>query len=101
MDRVVTLGKRVVGAVDAYGEPAITWTDISIWAERRDLRGDEKWAAQQVVGTTACTYRIYYRTDLTLDDRLVDGADTYDLHAIAEIGRKEGLELTCSARKGG
>ena len=98
LDRVVTLGKKTVSGQDSYGEETVTWTDVIVWAERRDLRGDERWTAQQVMGKQTCVYRIYYRTDLTVEDRLVDGSDTYDIHSIAEIGRKEGLELLCSAR---
>jgi SPP1 family predicted phage head-tail adaptor len=98
LDRLVTLGKRTVASQDAYGEEVASWTDVQVWAERRDLRGDERWAAQQVVGTTACIYRIYWRSDLTVEDRLVDDGVTYDIHAIVEVGRKEGLELQCSAR---
>jgi SPP1 family predicted phage head-tail adaptor len=98
LDRLVTLGKRTVASLDSYGEEQVTWADVQVWAERRELRGDEKWGAQQVIGTAACTYRIYYRTDLDVEDRLVDDSVTYDIHAISEIGRREGLELTCSAR---
>lgn len=98
LDRLVTLGKKTVAAVTDYGEETVTWTDVEVWAERRELRGEERWAAQQVVGTRACIYRIYYRTDLTVEDRLVDGGDTYDIQAINELGRREGLELVCVAR---
>lgn len=98
MDRLVTLQVKTVTGVDDYGEETNTWTDVSVWAERRELRGEERWAAQQVVGTRACFYRVYYRTDLTVEDRLVDGSDTYDIKAINEIGRREGLELMCVAR---
>lgn len=98
LDRLVTLGKRTVASLTDYGEETVTWTDVPVWAERRDLRGDERWTAQQVMGTQTCVYRIYYRTDLTVEDRLVDGADTYDIHSVVEVGRREGLELLCSAR---
>lgn len=98
MDRLVTLYKRTVASLSDYGEEVVTWATEQVWAERRELRGDERWAAQQVVGTRACRYRIRYRTDLAVDDRLVDGSDTYNVHAIVELGRKEGLELTCTAR---
>lgn len=98
LDRLVTLQIKTVGAKDDYGEETQTWADHPVWAERRELRGDEKWTAQQVLGTRACTYRIYYRTDLTVEDRLVDGSDTYDIQAINDIGRREGLELVCVAR---
>ena len=98
MDRLVTLYKRTVASLSDYGEETVTWATAQVWGERVELRGEERWTAQQVVGTRACKYRIRYRTDLAVDDRLVDGDDTYDIHAIVELGRKEGLELACTAR---
>lgn len=98
LDRLVTLYKRTVASLTDFGEETATWDTVQVWAERLELRGDERWTAQQVVGTRACRYRIRYRTDLAVDDLLVDGSDTYDVHAIVELGRKEGLELTCTAR---
>jgi head-tail adaptor len=70
-----------------------------VWAERRELKGDEKWAAQQVIGSIACKYRIRYRDDVGPLDMLIDAAGTeYDIQSAIEIGRCEGLELTVMAR---
>ncbi len=70
-----------------------------VWAERLELRGDERWNAQQVVAGISCKYRIRYRDDVGPMDVVVD-ADSreYDISAALELGRKEGLELTCSVR---
>jgi head-tail adaptor len=69
------------------------------WAQRLELRGDERWNAQQVVAKIACKYKIRYRSDITPMIRLVDAYDReYDIEAALELGRKEGLELLVSAR---
>lgn len=69
------------------------------WAERRELRGDERWNAQQVVAAISAKYRIRYRSDITPMVRVVDAdGREYDIQAQLELGRKEGLELIVSAR---
>ena len=70
-----------------------------VWGEKLDLKGDERWNAQQVVAGLSCKYRIRYRADVGPLDILIDSDDReYDIHAASELGRKEGLELLCSAR---
>ena len=70
-----------------------------VWAERLELRGDERWNAQQVVAGISCKYRIRYRNDVGPLDVLIDSdSREYDIEAALELGRKEGLELLVSAR---
>ena len=95
MDRIVTLRVRSASSVSAYGEETWTYTDYEVWAERRELRGSERYEASQVVDTFDCKYRIRYREDLSVKDLLVDGSDTFDIVAILPLGRREGLELLC------
>ena len=69
------------------------------WAERLELRGDERWSAQQVVAAISAKYRIRYRSDITPMVRLVDAdGREYDIQAQLELGRREGIELIVSAR---
>lgn len=69
------------------------------WAERLELRGDERWSAQQTIAKIACKYRIRYRSDITPMIRVVDAdGREYDIQAQLELGRKEGIELIVSAR---
>jgi len=71
----------------------------TVWAERLELRGDERWNAQQVVAGISCKYRIRYRDDVGPLDVLIDSdSREYDITAALELGRKEGLELLVSAR---
>ena len=69
------------------------------WAERLELRGDERWNAQQVVAGLSCKYRIRYRSDVGPLNVLIDSdSREYNIEAALELGRKDGLELLCSAR---
>ncbi len=71
----------------------------TVWAERLELRGDERWNAQQVVAGLACKYRIRYRDDVGPLDVLTDSdSKEYDIQAALELGRKDGIELMCSTR---
>jgi len=71
----------------------------TVWAERLELRGDERWSAMQIVANVNCKYRIRYRDDVTAQCKLIDDAGReYDIQPPLELGRKEGLELICSVR---
>jgi head-tail adaptor len=85
-------------ALDADNKVKPVIRSYQEWAERRELRGDERWSAQQVVAKIACKYRIRYRDDVGPLNILIDGDREYDIHAALELGRREGLELIVSAR---
>ena len=99
LDRRVTLRGKISDA-NAYGEQIETWIDIdTIWAQRKELRGSERWEAQRVNPMVECKYVIRWRSDVTAKHRLVDGSRDYDIKAVLELGRHEGLELICAARE--
>jgi len=71
----------------------------TVWAERLELRGTERWNAQQVVPTLSVKYRLRYRDDITAQCILIDDANReYDIQPPIELGRKDGIELICSVR---
>lgn len=93
MDRLITLKKRSSSSQDTYGTEINIWTDMVVWAERWELKGNERFIAQQQLATLSARYFIYYREDLTTQDLLVDGDHTFNIQAILSIGRRKGLEL--------
>jgi SPP1 family predicted phage head-tail adaptor len=99
LDRLIVI-KSPKTETNGYGEEVTTTYSplATVWAKRLELKGDEKWVSQQVLATTACKYQIRYRTDVTPLCVIVSDSKTYDIHSIVEIGRREGLELTCTAR---
>ena len=98
MDHRVTLQRRVLTR-NASGEDVATFEDVAtVWAEKRDIRGREYFAASQERSEVTTRWFIRYRDDASVLHRLVYGAVAYDIEWAAEIGRHEGLELYTIAR---
>lgn len=84
---------------DAAGQPVKTWsTFATVWAEKRDMRGSERFDAQQIVDDEVATFVIRWLAGVTAEMRVVADGRTYEIvGAPAEIGRREGLEITGKA----
>jgi SPP1 family predicted phage head-tail adaptor len=96
LDRRVILQTRSLASVNAFGEKIPSWSTLAeVWAERRDITGREFFAAGQQHAEASAAFRIRYKAGLTTINRIVDGSVTYDVLHIAEIGRREGLEIVC------
>lgn len=82
---------------DSYGEPIATWsTFATVWAQRRDMRGSERFTAEHDVAVRSAVYRLYWMSGVDEQMRIVDGA-TYRITGIAEDRRQNWLELTVEA----
>lgn len=96
MDRRIKL-QRAVEAQDGFGTPIKTWQDIAskptVWAEVEPLGGRETFASQELLAEADSRFRVRYRTDITVEMRIVYQGDNYDIKSIAELGRHEGLEI--------
>jgi SPP1 family predicted phage head-tail adaptor len=96
MDRRVTLQSRTVSR-DATGAGIETFATLAtVWAERRNMAGREQQMSGSETAMADAVYRIRWRTGIQADMRVVEGAATWDVFSVNEIGRREGLELTCS-----
>ena len=84
---------------NAYGESVRSWSTLAtVWASVRPMRGDESFAAGREVAEREAVFRIRYRGDVTPAMRLdYDGAK-WDILHIAEIGRREGLDIRAQAK---
>lgn len=85
-----------------YGEEIAGWSDLAnIWAEVRPASGNESFTENQFLAKADTTFRIRWsnvtKTITALDRILFDGR-YFDITAIREIGRAEGLELDAFAR---
>lgn len=100
LDRPVELRHRVL-TQNAAGEKVASWpsTYASVWAQKRDVRGMKRFTAQQFVADQTTEFTLRHRTDVLQTDRLVttDDGKVYEITQIAEIGRREGLDLLCRA----
>lgn len=101
--RAGALDRRVViqsatTAQDASGQPIETWsTFATVWAERKDLRGSERFASEQELALRTATFRIRWLSGLHEEMRVVDAGTTYDLVGIADDRRQGWMELACEA----
>lgn len=76
------------------GEEVVSWIPLdTVWAEVKQLRGREFFAAAQMQGAMDHQVFIRYRTDITRDMRLMWGSQPLDIVGIAEIGNRDGLEI--------
>jgi SPP1 family predicted phage head-tail adaptor len=101
LDRRVTLRRASVKTND-FGEDVETWGDLAIvWAARAEVSNRERFAAQEVGATLVARFRVRYSQrihDLSpLDRIMVDGRE-HNITGVAEIGRREGFEITAAAR---
>lgn len=97
MDRRVTLQSRTL-TTNAYGEQVVSYTDLdTVWAEKWDLRGREYFAAQQVNADVTTRWRVRWRSDVSVLDRVLYDSVAYDINQVVEMGRQDGLELLTTA----
>src|SRR3990167_7369154 len=85
MDRRITL-RALVETQDATGEPVQSWsTFATVWSERRDTRGSERFQSDQVLPIRSTVFIMRWlagvRETMTILD--VDGS-VYDIKGLAE-----------------
>lgn len=98
LDRRITLQRKST-VQNSTGEQIETWIDLApVWASKKDLRGNERFAAQQIMAEVDTQFRIRYRAGLTPIDRVFYAGKYYDVKAVLEIGRREGMDLMAQAR---
>lgn len=94
--RILTVTETADAVLNGLVRTTVTLADV--WAEKRDLRGREFFAGAAANSEIDTIFRIRWRSDVTPLDRLsLDGRE-YDIVSVAEIGRREGLEINAKAR---
>jgi SPP1 family predicted phage head-tail adaptor len=101
LDRRITI-RRATYTTNDFGEAVPTWADLAtVWASKEDIRDGERFAAQEVAASITTRFRIRYSNvvcDVSPKDRVVFGGRVYNIMAVKEIRRREGLEITAAAR---
>lgn len=93
-DRRITFQRRTVTRDTNTGRDTITWPDVAtVWASKTELTGRELLLAQQMVATAEVRFNIRWRSDLLASDRISCEGKTYDIQHLAEIGRREDLDI--------
>lgn len=101
MDRRITI-QQSDSTRTALGDPNGSWTTLaSVWAEVVPTSGREytNGAAEQRVASRVTRFRIRYLAAAAADTqlRVLYNGQTYDIQHIAEIGRRQGLDLVGEA----
>ena len=100
LDRRITVQRKSIAHSDS-GQEVVTWQDVAeVWAEKVENRGEERFAAQQLVGHAIKTFRIRWSSvvdEITTEHRLTFDGREYDITDVREIGRRDGLELDAFA----
>lgn len=101
LDRRITLQRATV-TQNECGEEISTWgTLATVWAAKLNVSDGEKVAASEVAAQIDLRFQIRWDSswsDLNPKDRVVFEGRTFDLAGVKELGRREGLELSCAAR---
>lgn len=100
LDRRITL-ERYTTTYNEFNEPVEAWTTLGrVWASKRDVSDRERVAAAEVSAEISTRFQIRYSStvaDLSPKDRLTYEGRIYNISAVKEIGRREGLEISAAA----
>ncbi len=101
LDRRITI-ERSTETRDGLNNPVKTWLPIAtVWASKSDVSDSERVASQEVgaeIGTRFRIRRSRQVADINPKDRVIFEGRRYDISAVKEIGRREGLEISAVAR---
>ncbi len=104
LDRQITLQRFTSTQDSGSGEEVRVWSTLGpdyIFASKKDVSDGERVAAAEVSASITTRFQIRWDpawSDLNPKDRLTSEGRIYDIEAVKEIGRREGLEISASAR---
>lgn len=102
LDRRITI-ERATLTVNDYGERAETWTTLAtVWAEvnYRPGSGSETIQSDQIYAVQRVRFVIRYSSTVSgvrPSDRVSYAGQYYQIEAVQEIGREEGLRLVTTS----
>jgi head-tail adaptor len=109
LDRRISI-QRKTDTRDAHGQPIPVWAQIGRqrWAAYYPVSGGERFISEQFVSRQQTEFQVQWAQDLaSLSplDRVVfpysatpADSDIYDIMAVHEIGRREGLRIMTARR---
>jgi SPP1 family predicted phage head-tail adaptor len=82
----------------SLGGEVKSWsTFATVWASRRDVKGNERFAAEQDIATRAAVYSIHWIDGVRETMRVTDAGVTYEIKGIADNRRQNWIELSVEA----
>ncbi len=101
LDRRIAIERATV-TVNGYNEEVRSWTILAtVWAAVWPIADGERWRAGEVGATVTHRFRIRWSStvsDITPADRISFDGRIFEISGSKEIGRREGIEITASAR---
>jgi SPP1 family predicted phage head-tail adaptor len=95
-DRQLMLQRPASAPQDAFGAPAPAgWVDVAkVWGWQKPTTGTELTLGEQLTAQQVVTWQIRYRRDVVPTWQFTCEGRTYQITAVAEVGRRAGLLLT-------
>lgn len=102
LDRQITLLARVL-TKNGFNEEVETWPGpgLTVWASYEPVKDAERLRAAEVAASITARFQIRWSPDvagLSEVDRLSFDSRSFDIVAVKEINRREGLEISATAR---
>jgi head-tail adaptor len=101
LDRRVTLERKTV-THSASGAPIETWSSLATRsASVNPVSGSERFTDPQIVARDQTEFQMRWSpgiADLSPVDRITYGGNVWDILAVSEIGRREGLKIIAQRR---
>jgi SPP1 family predicted phage head-tail adaptor len=101
LDRRIVI-ERVTITPDEFNGATETWATLAtVWASKSDVKDGERMRAGSVSSEITTRFRIRYSTtvaDVSPKDRIQFDGLVFDIVAVKEINRREGIEITAAAR---
>lgn len=98
LDRTIEI-QTFTTTTDGVGKEKKNWTPLyTVRAKVTPVRGEERFAALQNTAAAEVKFKIRYREDISTLNRIVYEGRTYDIVAVMELGRREGIELMARTR---
>ena len=99
MDRRIVI-QTVSKTQDAAGQYIETpSTFATVWAWKQDITGRERMRQGRDIASETTVFRIRWLTGVTTEMKIVHDGKTYDIEGVAEISRREALDLTATAQE--
>lgn len=101
LDRRITL-KRASTTTNGFNEPIYTWATLAtVWAAVTPVMDGERLRAGETIAMKQSRFTIRWSSTVSsLDprDRLTFDGHEYDVNGVKQIGRRQFLEITATAR---
>lgn len=103
LDRRITVQTRNVSQDPATGEEIEAWADlVTVWAEKIENVGQERFQSSQFIGKTARTFKVRWSNTMkaiTVKHRVLFEGVPHEIEAVREgPGRHESIMIDCTER---